>query len=219
MLVAAHRYDFSGDIILAADGCRACGSPVTGIWTEELSREVKSVRLSEQCAVSLSSGTMRFINAFLAHIFDMPEWAKLPEDVSASSVIVEDESRYLRDEFSLLDLETKMLSFRLPIPKPEERRCTLVAIIAGDTGGGRPGFRHWRYSQMGFERGVEDAPVLYSLLDERNDEAIVSELTASRDTEKCIRNAIEYAAQKHPGLVNRNVSVRCLHEGFALRWL
>ena len=219
MLVGMYRADLRGDIILAADGCRALKKRSSGAWIEEESRDIKSVRLSEACAIAISAGSLRFVNWLLAYLYDKPAWRELGDAVSATRIIMEDEARYLRDGYLLGDLTQDLCGFRLPSPKKKEEGSGLTVLVAGSRSDGRTGIELWRFTQASMKHCYASVPVRYSVLDSEDEPGVEDCLVASVDTEANLRQAFAVVAERYPGRVNGNVGIRCLHEGFAFRWL
>ncbi|MBN1859761.1 hypothetical protein JW848_11255 [Candidatus Bipolaricaulota bacterium] len=219
MLVGMYRADLNGDIILAADGCRALRKGSSEAWVEEESYEIKSVRLSETCAIAISASSLRFANWLLAHLYDKPAWRELGDAVSATRIIMADEARYLRDGYMLGDLNRDLCGFRLPSPKKKEEGSGLTVLVAGSRSDGRTGIELWRFTEASMKHCYAFVPVRYSVLDGKDEDSVEDCLVASADTEANLQQAFAMVAERYPGRVNANVGIRCLHEGFAFRWL
>ena len=217
MLVGAFYSDYSGDLLLAADGATSVRSSETGEWRIESTDTVKSLRLSNEVAFSLS-GTLRQINCFLAHVFREPSWAKLGNQSPAVNIVLEDEAAHMVPGAELDDLEEQMQAFRLPFPQKNEGK-SLVVMVGGVSRDGRSRLHAWRFFYGRTEIQHEFVPAIFSLHDLASEHDITQELTRSADTETCVASAIRIASKEFPNLIGGQATFRRLSNEFALERL
>ena len=214
MLVGAFYSDYSGDLLLATDGATSVRSSETGEWRIESTDTVKSLRLSNEVAFSLS-GTLHQINCFLAHVFHEPSWTKLGSQSPAINIVLENESEYMVPGADRDDLEEQMQAFRLPFPKKNEGK-SLVVMVGGVGRDGRSRVHAWRFFYGRTEIQHEQAQAIFSLHDLASEHDITQELTRSADTETCVASAIHIASREFPNLIGGRATFRRLSNEFVL---